>query len=92
MLGVRRELFPGVPGDAFVLANHVKVDGGAANAGDVDLASLATAEGSASEVKLVTVGCHVPSGLVQAGCGQWQKPLEYLPFRSSRSRFIEADS
>ena len=28
-----------------------------------------TAAGSASEVKWVTVGCHVPSGFCQAGCG-----------------------
>ena len=48
------------------------------------------AAGSASEVKCVTVGCHEPSGFTHAGCGQWQKPLEYLPLRSRRSRFIEA--
>lgn len=35
MLDVLRELFPGVSGDAFMLANSIKVDGGAANAGDV---------------------------------------------------------
>ena len=51
-----------------------------------------TAAGSASEVKCVTVGCQLPSGRTHAGCGQWQKPLEYLPLRSRRSRFIEAPS
>jgi hypothetical protein len=48
------------------------------------------AAGSASEVKCVTVGCHEPSGFTHAGCGQWQKPFEYLPLRSRRSRLIEA--
>ena len=48
------------------------------------------AAGSAREVKCVTVGCHEPSALSHAGCGQWQKPLEYLPLRSRRSRLIEA--
>ena len=33
--------------------------------------------GSASDVKLVTVGCHDPSPRVHAGCGQWQK-LRFL--------------
>mmetsp|Transcript_32910 Transcript_32910/g.83851 ORF Transcript_32910/g.83851 Transcript_32910/m.83851 type:complete len:201 (-) Transcript_32910:630-1232(-) len=50
------------------------------------------AAGSAREVKCVTVGCHEPSALTHAGCGQWQKPLEYLPLRSRRSRLIEAPS
>ena len=35
------------------------------------------ADGSASDVKCVTVGCHVPSTRSQAGCGQWQNPLLY---------------
>mmetsp|Transcript_33260 Transcript_33260/g.77815 ORF Transcript_33260/g.77815 Transcript_33260/m.77815 type:complete len:436 (-) Transcript_33260:40-1347(-) len=49
-----------------------------------------TAAGSASEVKWVSAGWNSPLGLTQAGCGQWQKPLEYLPLRSSRSRSIVA--
>eukprot|EP00965_Chrysotila_dentata_P091376 3016516-Pleurochrysis_carterae.AAC.1 len=44
-----------------------------------------TADGSASEVKFVREGCHEPSALRHAGCGQWQKPFEYLPLRSRRS-------
>ena len=35
-------------------------------------------------------GWKLPSGFIQAGWGQWQKPLEYLPLRSRRSRFIVA--
>jgi hypothetical protein len=35
MLDVLREAFPGVSDAAFMLANSIKVDGGAANAGDV---------------------------------------------------------
>lgn len=38
------------------------------------------AEGSAREVKCVMAGWWEPSGLVQAGWGQWQKPLEYFFF------------
>lgn len=37
-------------------------------------------------------GTHSPLALRQAGCGQWQKPLEYLPLRSSRSSDMLAPS
>ena len=49
-----------------------------------------TAEGSARDVKLASDGCHEPSPRTHATCGQWQKPFEYFPLRSSRSSTIFA--
>ena len=51
---------------------------------------LPSAAGSASEVKFAALGVHAPSARRHAGCGQWQKPFEYLPGRSSRSSVIVA--
>ena len=49
-----------------------------------------TEAGSAREVKWATEGCQLPSLRRQAGWGQWQKPFEYLRFRSSKSRSMAA--
>ena len=44
--------------------------------------------GVAREVKLAEAGCQLPSAARQAHCGQWQKPLLYLPSRSHKSSRI----
>ena len=60
------------------------VDDGTQRAASSRAASRASRPSSSS------AAAPAAAGLIHAGCGQWQKPFEYLPGRSSRSSVIVA--